>query len=67
MAISRAMNAVARRPPAADVYGSAAERWPRRSGNRWSGDWVTTEEERFLRKPTREPGRITRLPMPVQK
>lgn len=65
--MSRAMNAVARRSAAADVYGSVAERWPRRSGNRWSRDWVTTEEERFLRKPTREPSRITRLSMPGQK
>lgn len=39
----------------------------RRQHNRWAMDWVTTEEERILRNPTREPTSITRLSMPVPK
>lgn len=55
-----------------NVYSPMAKRshccsMARRQDNRWAMDWVTTEEERFLRNPTREPTRITRLSMPVQK
>lgn len=55
-----------------NVYGSIAKRSlccsvACRQANRWSMDWVTTEEEQFLRNPTREPTRITRLSMPDQK
>lgn len=39
----------------------------RRKANRWARDWMTTEEEQFLRKPMREPTSITRLSTPVQK
>lgn len=39
----------------------------RTQANRWAVDWVTTEEERFLRNPSREPTRITQLSMPAQK
>lgn len=51
-----------------NVYSSTAKRSlccsvARRQDNRWAVDWVTTEEERFLRNPPR----ITRLSMPVQK
>lgn len=55
-----------------NVYSSMAKRSlccsvARRQANRWAMDWVTTEQERFLRNPTREPTRITRLSTPVQK
>lgn len=76
MAISYVINGIIHQLSAANrlsnVYSSMAKRSlccsvARRQDNRWATDWVTTEEERFLRNPTREPTRITRLSMPVQK
>lgn len=76
MAISYMINGVIHQLSTANrlsnVYSSMAKRFlccsvTHRQDNRWATDWVTTEEERFLRNPTREPTRITRLSMPVQK
>ncbi|KAK9534206.1 hypothetical protein VZT92_009266 [Zoarces viviparus] len=76
MAFSYVINGIIHQLSAAsrlsNVYSSMAKRSlccsaARTQENRWAADWVTTEEEPFLRNPSGEPTRISRLSMPGHK